>query len=98
VQQGVVLGVEAIEGTDALIQRASELKRRGGGGVLVKCSKPQQDPRFDLPTLGPDTIKALAVAGFAGVAMEARKGLFIDREATIRLADEAGLFVVGMNA
>ncbi|MGE0109908.1 MAG: LpxI family protein [Bdellovibrionales bacterium] len=98
VQQGVVLGVEAVEGTDALIQRASELKRRGGGGVLVKCSKPQQDPRFDLPTLGPDTIRALAAAGFAGVAMEAGKGLFIDRAATIRLADEEELFVVGMNA
>ncbi len=96
VQQGIVLGVEAIEGTDALIKRCGGLKRAGGGGILVKCSKPQQDPRFDLPTLGPTTIENLATAGFVGVAMEAGASLCLDREALIKLADEKGLFVCGI--
>lgn len=96
VQQGVVLGVEAIEGTDALIKRCGELKRAGGGGVLVKCSKPQQDPRFDLPTLGAQTIQNLADAGLAGVAMEAGASLFLDRKTTVLTADEKGLFISGI--
>ena len=58
VQQGMVLGVEAIEGTDALIARSATLRREGAGGILVKIAKPQQDNRYDLPTIGPDTIIA----------------------------------------
>jgi hypothetical protein len=95
VQQGLVLGVEAIEGTDALIARAGALKREGGGGVLVKRAKPQQDRRFDLPSIGPDTILRLAEAGLRGVAVQARASLLIEREKTVALADEKGIFVVG---
>ncbi len=96
VQQGIVLGLEAIEGTDALIARAGGLKREGGGGVLVKCAKPGQDVRLDLPSIGPETVQALARAGLEGVAVEAGASLLIDREATIKAADEAGLFIVGV--
>lgn len=96
VQHGIVLGLEAIEGTDALLARAGGLKRGGGGGTLTKAAKPQQDERLDLPTIGPDTIASLARAGLAGVAAEAGRSLLIDRAATIKAADEAGLFIVGV--
>jgi DUF1009 family protein len=97
VQQGMVLGVEAIEGTDALIARAAGLKREGAGGVLIKIAKPQQDNRYDLPTIGPDTIAAMAKAGLRGVALEAGRSLLIEREKTIAAADAAGIFIVGQN-
>jgi len=96
VQQGLVLGVEAIEGTDDLIARSAALRRDGPGGVLVKIAKPQQDNRFDLPTVGPDTITAMAKAGLRGVALEAGRSLLIDREKCIALADQAGLFIYGL--
>ena len=96
VQQGLVLGVEAIEGTDALLARCKALRREGAGGVLVKMAKPQQDDRFDLPTLGPDTIEAAAQAGLRGIAAEAGRSLVIDRDRVKQLADEKGLFVVGV--
>lgn len=96
VQQGMVLGVEAIEGTDALIARCGALKREGGGGVLVKLCKPQQDKRLDLPSLGTGTIAALRQAGLAGVAAEAGKSLCFDRAQAVRDADAAGLFLIGL--
>jgi DUF1009 family protein len=97
VQQGMVLGVEAIEGTDALIMRAAALRREGAGGVLIKIAKPQQDNRYDLPTIGPDTIAAMAKAGLRGVALEAGRSLLIEREKTIAAADAARIFIVGQS-
>jgi UDP-2,3-diacylglucosamine hydrolase len=96
VQQGLVLGVEAIEGTDALITRSASVKREGQGGVLVKIAKPQQDNRYDLPTVGPDTIISMQKAGLRGVALEAKRSLLIDREQCIALADAAGIFICGL--
>jgi len=96
VQHSLVLGLEAVEGTDALIARAGELKRKGGGGVLVKRAKPQQDDRLDLPSIGPDTIASLAAAGLAGVAIEAGRSLLIERDKMIEAADTAGLFIIGV--
>jgi DUF1009 family protein len=95
VQQGIVLGVEAIEGTDELMRRAGQLRREGAGGVLVKICKPGQDRRFDLPTIGPETIRMAAASGLSGIAVEAGASLLIDRDETARLADEAGLFLLG---
>lgn len=97
VQQGMVLGVEAIEGTDALIGRAAGLKREGVGGVLIKIAKPQQDNRYDLPTIGPDTINAMSKAGLRGVALEAGRSLLIERERTIAAANESGIFIVAQS-
>ena len=71
VQQGIVLAVEAAEGTDAMLARCGALARPGPGGVLVKLVKPGQDRRTDLPTIGPETIRAAAAAGLRGVAFEA---------------------------
>jgi DUF1009 family protein len=96
VQQGIVLCVEAIEGTDAMLSRAAGLRRPGPGGVLVKLVKPGQDRRADLPTIGPDTMRAAAAAGLRGVAFEAGGTLMTDRPALVAAADAAGLFVLGL--
>lgn len=96
VQQGLVLGVEAIEGTDALIDRCADLKRDAAGGVLVKLKKPQQERRADLPTIGVETVKRAVKAGLRGIAIEAGGALVVDREAVVQLANEAGLFLIGI--
>ena len=95
VQAGIVLGVEAIEGTDALLARCAGLKRNAPGGVLVKVRKPMQDRRVDLPTIGVETVRAAAAAGLRGIAIEAGGSLVMDRAGVAAAADEAGLFVVG---
>ena len=97
VQQGIVLAVEAIEGTDAMLARAGGLRREGEGGVLVKLVKPSQDRRIDLPTIGPGTIAAAAAAGLTGVAAEAGGALLIEQDATIAAANSSGIFIVGID-
>lgn len=97
VQQGIVLAVEAIEGTDAMLARAAGLARPGPGGVLVKLVKPGQDRRADLPTIGPSTMRAAVGAGLRGVAFEAGGTLLTDREGCVAEADRAGLFLLGLD-
>ena len=96
VQGQLVLGVEAAEGTDALLARCGELKREGPGGVLVKGRKPGQERRVDLPTIGPDTVRRAAAAGLRGIAVEAGHTLTADLAGIERAADVTGLFVVGV--
>lgn len=96
VQQGLVLGVEGIEGTDELIRRCGEYRRKGVGGVLVKLRKPQQDMRIDLPTIGTRTIERAHETGLRGVAVHAGNGLIVDEAEVIKLADKYGLFVIGV--
>lgn len=95
VRQGLVLAVEAAEGTDLMLQRCVGLGA-GSGGVLVKLTKPGQDHRVDLPTIGVETVRGAAAAGLAGIAVEADAALIIDRAATIAAADAAGLFIQGV--
>jgi DUF1009 family protein len=97
VQQGLVLAVEAIEGTDAMLARAGTLRREGPGGVLVKVMKPGQDRRADLPVIGPDTIRAAAGAGLRGIAIEANGTIVIDRTETIAAAQAAGVFILALD-
>ena len=97
VQEGLVLGVEAIEGTDRLLKRCKVLKRDGVGGVLVKLKKPDQESRADLPTVGVETIRQAADAGLRGIAIEAGNTLVVDRENVIAEADKVGLFVIGID-
>jgi DUF1009 family protein len=97
VQQGLVLAVEAIEGTDAMLLRAGALRREGIGGVLVKLVKPGQDKRADLPTIGPDTVRNAAAAGLRGLAFEAEATILAEREACLAAAEEAGLFLLGLD-
>ena len=96
VQQGFVLGVEAIEGTDGLLRRCADLRRDGPGGVLVKAEKPGQERRADRPTIGPRTVILAGTSGLRGIAAEAGATLVLERDEVIRLADAAGLFVVGI--
>ncbi len=102
--EGLILAVEAQEGTDAMLRRVSELPGaiRGSAeaprGVLAKVPKPGQDPRVDLPTIGVGTIHQAARAGLAGVAGEAGKVIVLDKDEVIDLADQLGLFVVGVAA
>lgn len=93
VQQGLVLGVEAAEGTDELIRRCALLKRKGGGGVLVKSCKPQQDRDLDLPTIRPDTVRECAAAGLAGIAVHAEQSLVFNADEIKKQADKHRLFV-----
>lgn len=97
VQQGMVLGVEAIEGTDALIDRCAALRREGPGGVLVKLPKQGQERRTDLPTIGPETVQRAIAAGLSGIAIAAGATIVISREAVVAAADEAGIFLVAID-
>ncbi len=97
IQEGLVLAVEAVEGTDAMILRAGELRRDGAGPVLVKGRKSGQNDRVDRPTIGPATIANAAAAGFAGIVVEALETLIVDRDATVAAADAAGLFLHAMS-
>lgn len=93
VKRGVVLAVEAVEGTDACIARGGTL---GKGAVVVKARKPQQDDRFDVPAVGPRTVEACAAAGCAALAIEAGATLVLDSGELSAAADRAGLAVEGI--
>jgi hypothetical protein len=96
IQDGLVLGVEALEGTDALLARCGPLRRAGPGGVLVKLRKPGQERRADLPTIGAATVERAAAAGLRGIAVEAGGTLVVDAPAVVAAADRAGLFLIGI--
>ena len=95
VKDQVVLGVEAIEGTDALIARTGALCPRGGF-TLVKVAKPQQDMRFDVPTIGLRTLQQLAAAGGKAIAIEAGRTILVDRQATLDYANQHGLAIIAL--
>lgn len=101
---GHVVGVEGIEGTDALLLRIAQLRAEGRiraktrRGVLVKAPKHGQDLRYDLPTLGPQTIENAAAAGLAGLAVVAGNTLVAEPQALVGKADASNLFVVGLSA
>ena len=104
VVDGLVLAVEAQEGTQAMLERVAtlpqDLRGRAGArkGVLVKRPKPGQDLRIDLPTIGPSTVQATAAAGLAGIGYAAGAAQLTDRDAVLDIADAAGLFVIGLPA
>jgi hypothetical protein len=94
VKEKEVIAVEAIEGTAAMIERAGGLCR-SGGWTLIKVSKPQQDMRFDVPCVGPDTIRSLAENGGKYLIVEAEKTIVIDKPETIKLANKLGITILG---
>ena len=96
VQEGMVLAVEAVEGTDMMLSRAATVRRQGKAPVMVKVLKPGQDMRVDLPAIGLQTIEQLKKYGIKGIAVEAGGILLIEREAVIKMADESGIFIIGM--
>jgi DUF1009 family protein len=102
VADGHVLALEAIEGTDHMLERIAALRAEGrvrnprGTGVLVKAPKPAQDRRFDLPTIGPQTVAGAARAGLAGIAVTAGAAIIAEAGKVATAADAAGLFVTGL--
>ncbi len=99
VAQGLCLGVEALAGTDALLAAVTALPASlradpvRGRGLLYKAAKPGQDRRIDLPTLGPDTLRAAHAAGLGGIAFEAGAVICLNLPEMQRLADALGLFL-----
>lgn len=98
VQEGLVLAMEAIEGTDMVLSRASQLRKPGKAPVMVKVLKPGQDMRVDLPAIGLQTIDMFIKYGIGGIAVEAGGILLIEREAVIKKADEHGIFIIGLSS
>ena len=97
VEEGVILSVEGAEGTDSLIQRTKALHKTSRGGVLVKLTKPHQSQRIDLPTIGPTTLECVIQAGLKGLAIEAHATLVLEKEKVIKVANDAGIFIVALD-
>jgi len=93
IEDGYVLGIEAAEGTDNLIVRCANLRKKSCGGVLVKIPKLGQDNRLDLPTIGTDTIKHLAKYNYSGVAIQKNTVIIAEEEQAIKLANEHKIFI-----
>lgn len=92
IREKAIVAIEAMEGTDRCIRRGGEISREGA--VVVKMSKPGQDLRFDIPVIGPKTIRTMIHAHAACLAIEAGKTLIIDRLACVRFANKAGICIV----
>ncbi|MCA9111709.1 MAG: LpxI family protein, partial [Planctomycetaceae bacterium] len=97
VNDTAVIAIEAIEGTDECIRRAGELCRRGGFTV-VKVAKPQQDMRFDVPTVGVQTIQTMHEAGARVLAIESGMTILLDEPEVLELANRFGIAIVSLNA
>jgi len=93
VKDGSVLAVEAIEGTDAAIRRGGAL---AAGACVVKVARPDHDSRFDLPAIGPETVKALVAARASLLAFEAGKTVVLDRDVLVREADRHEIALLGV--
>ena len=96
VARQMVLGVEAIEGTDGLIERTGQLCPCGGF-TLIKLAKPKQDMRFDVPAIGAGTVQQMSVAGGKLIAVEANRTILLDRELTIETARQLGVTIVAFS-
>lgn len=98
---GRAIALEGVEGTKGLLERTRGLRGHGRlagkeRGVLVKCAKPGQELRADLPSIGPETVEAAHAAGLAGIAVEAGHALILEGPATLARANALGLFIVGL--
>ena len=95
IQNGLILAVEAIEGTDEMIKRAGKLKFSGPGPILVKAPKINQDMRFDQPVIGEQTIENAYKSGFSGIACKHKNVLIINLEKVIKLAEKKQIILFG---
>jgi len=89
-----VVAVEAMEGTDMTIERAGTLVK---GGVVIKMMRPDQDERYDLPTIGPTTLEAMAKGGLSCLAVEAGRTIILEKEKTFDIAEKSGIAVWGID-
>ncbi len=97
IQQGLVLGIEAIEGTEELIHRCQGLHRPGEAGVLIKMAKENQSLKVDVPSIGIQTIEQMYRCNLKGIALSAQKSQIIQQQETIQRANELGIFMVGVS-
>jgi len=95
IKSGIVLAVEAIEGSDATIRRAGDLSK--GGFLVIKVSKPDQDLRFDLPAVGLETVKVMHESGGSVLAVEAGKTVLLEKDELLQEADRSGIVVVALS-
>ena len=98
VRAGKIIAEENISGTANMIASLSPTAEKSQSGVLVKVSKPGQELRADLPTIGPDTIEQVSLAGLAGIAIESRNSLVLNKAKTIKAANDAGIFIFGIES
>ena len=96
IEDGLIIALEAIEGTTAMINRASKYKKSRSSAILIKVLKYNQEKRIDRPTIGVKTIEQIAKSGFAGIVAEANEVLIIDYEKTIETADKNNIFIQGV--
>ena len=97
IQNGLILGVEAAEGTDELIKRCGLIKQKfDTEPILVKICKPNQDKRIDLPCIGEQTITKMHQYGIKGIALESHLCLILNKEKTLELANRYGIFIYGL--
>jgi DUF1009 family protein len=96
VQEGMILAVEAKEGTDGMMDRIPALKRKGKAPILIKVTKPEQEARVDLPTIGTKTIETMKRNGIKGMAVEIGSTIFLEKEKVLKMVNEAGIFIVGV--
>ena len=97
VAAGLCLGIETLQGTDALLRFVAETPAhlRRGKGVFLKAPKRGQDLRVDMPAVGPETVRAAAAAGVEGIVVSANRVVILDRPATLAALEETGLFLLG---
>ena len=98
IQEGLVLAIEAIEGTDNMIDRAGQYRRNALGPILVKMSKPGQERRADMPTIGPKTVRSAISNGFRGLALEEGGTLLLERDEVRKIAEAANFFIISIKA
>ena len=96
IEDGLIIALEAIEGTAEMINRASKYKKSQNSAILIKVLKHNQEKRIDRPTIGVKTIEQIAKSGFAGIVTEANEVLIIDYEKTIEIADKNNVFIQGI--
>lgn len=97
VQNQIIIGLEAIEGTDNLISRCKHLKKTGDKGILVKLAKYNQSKILDIPTIGEKTIKLLKANEYEGIYLEKNNCLIIDKLKTVELANKNNIFISTCN-
>ena len=97
VQNQIILGLEAVEGTDELIIRCNNLKKSGDKGILVKLSKYNQSNILDIPTIGKNTIKVLSLNDYEGIFLEKNHCIILDKDETINIANNNNIFISTCN-
>ena len=96
INKGLIIGVEAIEGTNELLKRCTNYLDVSNNGILIKLCKPHQDIKLDLPCIGPDTIKNIARFSYSGIVLESQRSIIIDNKESIDLANKNKIFIYGV--